>query len=444
MAIQLSYNSSQIETLLGKAASALQSGDIDSTLAVSGKAADAAAVGTALQGKLSTGDIDSTLSVSGKAADAKAVGDAIGSGSSLSSEAKIALLACFEHVAWTDADGQDYYDALESALYDTTWTVTNTLTNCYSTNGATEVAKGKPYSATIAANAGYTLAGAPVSITMGGTDITATAYSGGVISIAAVTGNLVITVTAAAKTLSSISAAYTQSGAVYVDTPLDTLKNSLVVTANYNDSSTDVIPASGYTLSGTLSVGTSTITVTASGKTATFSVTVTAILYAFDSLAANGDYQQYVVSGNHFKITGSRRNYNSDFQFDRGNTPGNTTQRNSWTTPMFSIAEGAVQTMKLKNVRITCDRAAYFNVSLRRYETYDDKTVSVGFMNSAGTGITCNAGTTTQDLVEISAESPLDATAHYFSVYTSNSSAQTQNYTIEFDMELYIDGVRYV
>ena len=35
----------------------------------------------------------------------------------LSEEAKEALLACFAHVAWIDDDGQDYYDALEEALY---------------------------------------------------------------------------------------------------------------------------------------------------------------------------------------------------------------------------------------------------------------------------------------------------------------------------------------
>ena len=35
----------------------------------------------------------------------------------LSGNAKQALLACFQHVAWTDEHGQDYYDALESALY---------------------------------------------------------------------------------------------------------------------------------------------------------------------------------------------------------------------------------------------------------------------------------------------------------------------------------------
>jgi hypothetical protein len=69
--------------------------------------------------------IDSTLTHSGQAADAKATGDAIAGLEDeiaqivpgLSSEAKAALLACFQHVAWIDEHGQDYYDALENALY---------------------------------------------------------------------------------------------------------------------------------------------------------------------------------------------------------------------------------------------------------------------------------------------------------------------------------------
>ena len=39
-----------------------------------------------------------------------------GSGSGLTEDIKTALLACFEKVAWIDEDGQDYYDALYSAL----------------------------------------------------------------------------------------------------------------------------------------------------------------------------------------------------------------------------------------------------------------------------------------------------------------------------------------
>lgn len=38
----------------------------------------------------------------------------------LPEDAKVALLACFEHVAWIDEHGQDYYDALYDALYPTT------------------------------------------------------------------------------------------------------------------------------------------------------------------------------------------------------------------------------------------------------------------------------------------------------------------------------------
>ena len=73
--------------------------------------------------------------------------------------------------------------------------------------------------------------------------------------------------------LVSISAVYTQSGAVYTNTSLDSLKSDLVVTATYSDSTTSVI-SSGYTLSGTLTEGTSAITVSYGGKTTTFNVTV--------------------------------------------------------------------------------------------------------------------------------------------------------------------------
>lgn len=76
-------------------------------------------------------------------------------------------------------------------------------------------------------------------------------------------------------TLNSISAAYTQGSVVYTNTPLDDLKADLVVTANYIDSYTEPVPASAYTLSGTLVAGTSTVTVSYSGKTATFEVQVT-------------------------------------------------------------------------------------------------------------------------------------------------------------------------
>lgn len=115
--------------------------------------------------------------------------------SGLSDEAKQALLACFKQVAWIGDDGQDYYDALESALYP------------------------------------------PADLV-------------------------------------SISANYTQSGTVYDTDSLDSLKADLVVTATWSDSSTSTVASTDYTLSGTLTEGTSTITVSYGGKTVAFDVVV--------------------------------------------------------------------------------------------------------------------------------------------------------------------------
>lgn len=85
--------------------------------------------------------------------------------------------------------------------------------------------------------------------------------------------------------LSSISAVFTQSGTVYDSDALDSLKSSLVVTAHYSDSTTETI--SNYTLSGTLTEGTSTITVTYGGKSTTFTVTVTSSHVSNPYLADN-------------------------------------------------------------------------------------------------------------------------------------------------------------
>lgn len=75
---------------------------------------------------------DTTLTLPGVPADAKKTGDEISSlkedlnaveaeiasiEPGLSDNTKVALLNCFAHVAWTDERGQDYYDALHSALY---------------------------------------------------------------------------------------------------------------------------------------------------------------------------------------------------------------------------------------------------------------------------------------------------------------------------------------
>ena len=76
--------------------------------------------------------------------------------------------------------------------------ITNNLTGCTTSNSATSVAVNESYSATITPNSGYTLV--TLTVTMGGTDITSTAVSGGTITIASVTGDVVITAFAEAQT----------------------------------------------------------------------------------------------------------------------------------------------------------------------------------------------------------------------------------------------------
>ena len=74
------------------------------------------------------------------------------------------------------------------------YSVTNNLTYCANSNSAAQVTEGSAYTATITANSGHELK--TVTVTMGGTDITSSAVSGGSISIASVTGDIVITAVA--------------------------------------------------------------------------------------------------------------------------------------------------------------------------------------------------------------------------------------------------------
>ena len=81
------------------------------------------------------------------------------------------------------------------------YNVSSVLVGCSSNNSAATVRRGKPYTATISALAGYKMLGATVTVTMGGEDITSTAYTysnkQGLISIASASGEIAISVTAA-------------------------------------------------------------------------------------------------------------------------------------------------------------------------------------------------------------------------------------------------------
>ena len=90
------------------------------------------------------------------------------------------------------------------------------------------------------------------------------------------------------KEIVSLSAVYVQTKVVYPNTPLDSLKDDLTVTATFVDDTSAEITS--YTLSGTLSVGTSTITVSVRNVSTSFNVVVSnyKMLYSF----ANGDLRK--------------------------------------------------------------------------------------------------------------------------------------------------------
>ena len=111
--------------------------------------------------------------------------------------AKTLLLSILGNTVYS-SDQSDNITALATALEDkpaqSSYTITNNLTNCTNSNDATDARTGTVYTATITADPTYTLT--TVTVTMGGVDITVEAVSGGEISIASVSGNVVITATA--------------------------------------------------------------------------------------------------------------------------------------------------------------------------------------------------------------------------------------------------------
>lgn len=259
------------------------------------------------------GDLQSQLNALDTRVDALEAG---GGGSGLTDDVKTALLQIAQKVAYIDANGQNYYDDLYDALYSsTTRSVLLVLSHVSSSNTQSTVEAGDSYSTTLTASTNYTINS--VTVTMGGVDVTSTTYSSGTVSIPSVTGNIVITATAVLAA-QSITATYTQSGAVYDTDTLDSLKPDLVVTANYSGGTSETVPASDYTLSGTLTVGTSTITVSYAGLTDTFSVTVSTyitngLIHHWDAIDNTGNGHDStattwadLVGTNDFNFNGSQ------------------------------------------------------------------------------------------------------------------------------------------
>ena len=228
---------------------------------------------------------------------------------------KQALLNCFNHVAWIDADGQDYVDALEDALYpdaeltsisavfdpvssvslsglskiggyftfDNTVTTATWVSSANSYSIAIPTIVGDKYtielsntdSGTVGTifRAGFSSSNVPSGQHISGL-VSTTPQDDSEIELTATDSYLIIQFSNAYgdSILSNGYLSITQTNLVYKQDSLDSLKPDLVVTGHWSNGTTTTI--STYTLSGTLSVGTSAVTVTYQGKTTTFNVTV--------------------------------------------------------------------------------------------------------------------------------------------------------------------------
>lgn len=158
--------------------------------------------------------LDTTLTKAGYAADAKATGEAISNvskqnqnGGGLSTTAANLLLTILRNGVYS-TDQSANITALAVALESGESTgggdsggeseyygITNNLTNVSTDNNATYVVKNSAYTATLSMGTSGTFSA--VNVTMGGVDVTADVYADGVINIESVTGDVVITATAA-------------------------------------------------------------------------------------------------------------------------------------------------------------------------------------------------------------------------------------------------------
>lgn len=203
----------------------------------------------------------------------------------LTNEVKQALLTIAQKVAYIDENGQTYYDALYNALYPPAVLVSISAAFVQGSavvydSDSLDVLRqyltvtGLFDDYTTDTIQGYSLSG---TLTAGTSTIT--------VSYGGKSDTFSVSVTHRVWAVTSIDAVFTQGSVVIYDNdPLDVLRELLTVTATYENDSTAVVTS--YSLSGTLTVGTSTITVSFGGKTDTFTVTVTQHVAVLTSITA--------------------------------------------------------------------------------------------------------------------------------------------------------------
>lgn len=241
---------------------------------------------------------------------------------------------------------------------------------------------------------------------------------------------------ATAINLLSISAVFNQGTTVIYDTDsLDDLKQYLTVTASYDDESTATI--TGYTLSGTLTEGTSTITVAYEGKTATFTVTVTENVPQYP--LETGSLQQTtarsiaVSDGNHIvyantsSATSGQGYYGDVSRVSRNSGAGTSNAIFSGASTLFTIPNGATVEIKLKVNSISKLTSAISTVALYGTGLNTIGVWGVQFGNTEDTEVT---------LTETASS---DMTIEVVGLYARNSVTN-----VDLEYTLTVNGVRYI
>lgn len=151
-------------------------------------------------------------------------------------------------------------EALERQHVATVYSVTRTLTGVISSNTDNSVNEGSSYTTTLTLASGYQ--NMSVTVAMGGVDITSSALSNNVVTIASVSGNVVITATATqipveVEYIYGGGAFSTASSISYADLVIDTTVNASTKTITFgvdNQNHIGIIAPASLTLTSCLHI----------------------------------------------------------------------------------------------------------------------------------------------------------------------------------------------
>lgn len=251
--------------------------------------------------------------------------------------------------------------------------------------------------------------------------------------------------------LEYISAIYTQgSTLIYADTPIESLRDNLVVTAHFSSGNTRIV--TDYGLYGDLIPDTSsTVTVAYINKITTFSVTVTKPIYSLTSDSRTFQYGDKITvsKGNHIRLERSSHQFTggcfinfSDMSLNGNNIQwqANTTAVNNLTTSLFTLSSGDEYTLSIKNLRpdiadmfFGSGESRIFTTDFRKanadVSAFDEVSIRNGIVKLT------SSGTVTDEM-------GVSCAFMYFGDGTT--SGLSHNITVEYDLELIINGIRVV